>query len=161
MPAIDWNSLSSPDDWEAALATLQQAAAAAKAGPRADRQAVEGELANFWTIPCPFTKKIDRARTIYNGLALLDLDQLINATAFAPIAELRAALPARAPTPSEAKLAQTIRQALAALRKQHRQSLAAHLAMAQQIGALEAAVQQLLPQGRKGREKAPKKSSNR
>lgn len=159
MPTIDWNSLSSPDDWEAALATLQQAAAAAKAGPRADRQAVEGELANFWTIPCPFVKKIDRARASYNELALLDLDQLISAVAFAPSTAARATQPPRALAPTEAKLAQTILQALAALRKQHRQSLAAHLAMAQQIGALEAAVQQLLPQVRPRRKTTTKKSS--
>lgn len=74
MAAINWDALASPADWENALLALEQAAA--RAGTRADRAAVESQLENFWLIPCPFTTKTERARALYNELALLDLGQL-------------------------------------------------------------------------------------
>ncbi|MGI4833775.1 MAG: hypothetical protein ACRYFK_09975 [Janthinobacterium lividum] len=160
MATIAWNSLSSADDWEGALGTLSQAAATAKTGATADRQAVEGELTNFWSIPCPFTKKIDRARQLYNELALIDLGKLIDeATAPLPAAAplLAANPPPRPLAPPEAKLARDVLRALGALREQQRQHLAAHLAMSQQISMLQAAVQALLPAPPPRRRKRPAK----
>ncbi|NML66817.1 hypothetical protein HHL22_16550 [Hymenobacter sp. RP-2-7] len=159
MAAIDWNSLSSATDWEEALGTLTQDAAAAKAGTPADRQAVESELTNFWVIPCPFTKKTDRARQLYNELVLIDLSRLIDQATLPPPTTARLAA-ATSPRPlglPETKLAHQALQALNGLREQHRQQLAAHLAMAWQISALQAAVQALLPAPRPMRGKRPAK----
>lgn len=160
MAIIAWNSLSSAADWEGALDTLTQDAATAKAGTPADRQAVEGELTNFWTIPCPFTKKIDRARQLYNELVLIDLGKLIDETTLAPPApalRLAAAAAPRSLGPPEANLVREVLRALEALREQHRQQLAAHLATAQQISALQTAIQALLPAPQPRRSKRPAK----
>ncbi|MGI4887195.1 MAG: hypothetical protein ACRYFR_19745 [Janthinobacterium lividum] len=147
VPAIDWNSLASPEDWGGALAALQAAATAAKASTTADRQAVENELANFWTVPCPFTKKIEQARKLYNELVLIDLGQIIERAAVAGPPR-PATAPARALAPPEEKLGREVLQALTALHEQHRQHLATHLAMAQQINELRTMCQQLLPKRR-------------
>lgn len=145
MPAIDWISLASPADWEAALVTLQQAATQAKAGTTADRQAVEHELANFWLVPCPFTKKIERARSLYNELVLLDLGQLINRAGSPPLRPAAVPPPARTLGPHDTQLSQRLHQALATLQAQHREHLAAQVALGQQLSELQALLQQLLP----------------
>lgn len=147
---INWAELKGPTAWNNALKTLQQAGNQATTGTLADRQAVEQELTNFWTIPCPYTRTIEQAKSLFNQLVLIDLKPLIvQPPQVQP--EALTTPPRRALAPHEAAAGQQIMQSLATLHAQHQQQLANQLQLSQQLAALQLAIQQMLSPGPKGK----------